>query len=196
MATITIAGKDYQMAFKGGELALNAGIKLDAEQFSDYKKHNDFVQTLQNHLTNFEPETIAEERDGKWVLTITTEEWFELLSDFQLNAYQHIVSLYKRQLLNPKKLLGEQRAIENLAFVTVQKTVFDKCIAEFDPQWTDRVFKPAITRNPLYLKTLAEYWEARLEQAEGECKKFVLARLQDIPKAYRSSNRKNTDLDE
>lgn len=190
MAEITIKGNQYQVKKFAGELALVAAIKLDGDLFASYSKHNDFVEALTKQLKRFDPEEIAVKQDGEWVLSLTFEQWFQILSDLQLIAYKDLVTS-AIESIDPQSLLAEKRAIENLAFVTAQRTAFDKCMAAYDDHWAEKVTQSNISKSADYYKILADHWLPRQSQENSKAKEFIKAQLAQIPNAYKS--RQSTD---
>lgn len=181
MAEITIKGNSYQVKKIPGELALVAAIKLDGDLFASFQKHNDFVEALAKQLKRFDPEEIAVKQDGEWVLSITFEQWFTILSDLQLIAYKELVT----NATENAQLLAEKRAVENLAFVTAQRTVFNKCMAAYDEAWTEKVTHSSISKGAEYFKLIAEHWTLRYSQETGKPKEFIKTQLAQIPNAYK-----------
>lgn len=183
MSEITINNKTYQVRPFVGELALIA-INLQENLFQSFKKHNEFVNGLIQQLEGFDPTEIAILQGEDWVLKITLEQWFRILTDLQRIAYSDMVQNAKDSESPSETMLAEKRAIENLAFVKVQQKKFEQYTAEFDEDWVDKLTKNQITKTADYFKVLFDHWSGRVKQLEGNCKKFVQSQIAAIPKVY------------
>lgn len=183
---ITINNKTYQVRPFVGELALIA-INLQENLFQSFKKHNEFVNGLIQQVDGFNPNEIATLQGDDWVLKITLEQWFRILTDLQRIAYSDMVQNSKESDYPQDTMLAEKRAIENYAFVTVQQSKFDEYVANFDDDWVEKLTKNKLTQTADYFKILYEHWSGRLKNLEGNCKKFVQSQIAAIPKAYQKT---------
>lgn len=185
MQSITIKNRSYQVKPVAGELALVAAISIDNGLFSSYQKHNEFVEALTGQLVDFDPEEIAVKQGDDWVLTLNLEQWFSIVSELQFIAYSNLLDNAVNSVVPQETLLGEKRAIENLALVTVQRRKFEQCLETFDKDWTDKITHSKLAKSQEYYGTLYKHWTARLKQLEGNCKKFVAAQIAAIPSQFK-----------
>lgn len=183
---ITINNKTYQVRPFVGELALIA-INLQENLFQSFKKHNEFVNGLIQQVDNFNPNEIAILQGDDWVLKITLEQWFRILTDLQKIAYSDMVQNTKNSDCPQDTMLAEKRAVENYAFVVIQQKKFDEYVANFDDDWVDKLTKSKLTQTADYFKILHEHWSVRVKELEGACKKFVQAQIAAIPKAFQKA---------
>lgn len=183
---ITVNNKTYSVRPFVGELALIA-INLQENLFQSYKKHNEFVLGLTQQLDAFNPEEIATMRGDDWVLKITLEQWFRILTDLQKIAYSDMLQNAKESESPQDTMLAEKRALENFAFVVVQKKRFEEYVANFDEDWVEKLTKNKLTQSAEYFKIIFEHWSGRVKHLEGNCKKFVQSQIASIPKAYQKT---------
>ena len=180
---ITINNKTYTVRPFVGELALIA-INLQENLFQSFKKHNEFVNGLIQQLDDFNPSEIATLQGDEWVLKITLEQWFRILTELQKIAYSDMVQNAKDSEYPQDTLLAEKRAVENYAFVTVQQGKFEEYVTNFDDDWVEKLTKNKLTQTADYFRLLYEHWSGRVKHLEGSCKKFAQSQIAAIPKAY------------
>lgn len=185
MQSITINNRSYDVKPVPGELALVAAIGIDNNLFASYQKHNEFVEALNTQLVNFDPEEIAVKQGDDWVLKLNLEQWFSVVSQLQLIAYSNLLENAAGSATPQETLLGEKRAIENLALVTVQRQKFQEYLEAFDKDWTDKITHSKLAKSPEYYGVLYKYWVKRSKDLEGNCKKFVATQIAQIPSQFK-----------
>lgn len=188
MASITINNRTYEVNPVASELALVAAIKIDQNLFSSYQNHHEFVEALISQLQGFDPGEVATLQGDKYVLALNLEQWFSIISELQAIAYGELLEKAIDSVSPADTLLGEKRALENLALVTVQRQKFQELLEAFDENWAEKISQAKLTKSNEYYKILYSHWHKRLKDLDGNCKKFVQSQIAQIPDKFKQES--------
>lgn len=172
--TIVIKGTSYQVKRFDSELLMAAVVDVTTDT-SNAEKQNRFVLAILPQIKGLEAEDIAVKRGGNWVLTCNIEQWFELLLNIQLIAYQDLID----KAIQEKQPLAEIRAVKSLVNAKCQKSIFEQAMIDLNEDWLESMVK--IEKTSTYQMLLYEYWNDKKRSCGESVPLYVTKQLDAIP---------------